>query len=281
MADPGPAVLVRLSGVHRAHRGASCAGGRDGQYVPRAHVDLASERSEQRCAAARLVPCLRMTWTGRSAGLEFTQLRPGLQRYLATHRELTLEGLLADPPLRTGSLDVGYAGLALLCLMVHDVAGLSDVRTLAKSGECRPDTRCRVPSGRGTSGSPAGPGDSSVEGEYCFAAVRSTATPASWRPAWSPSSSRHATIGTSPIRSTTTSTSLPATRRDPSCVCAPAGSEPHRASGSGRSWKRMTLLVVPWPPSMWNGVRVLIVVHTPRPFQPASGSSMRPSIHFV
>ena len=105
-----------------------------------------------------------MTWTGRSAGLEFTQLRPGLQRYLATHRELTLEGLLADPPLRTGSLDVGYAGLAVLCLMVHDVAGLSGLRTLPNAGECRPDTGCRGASGCGTSGSPTGPGDSSMEG---------------------------------------------------------------------------------------------------------------------
>ncbi len=30
--------------------------------------------------------------------------------------------------------------------------------------------------------------------------------------------------------------------------------------GSGRIWKRMSLLVVPLPPSMWNGARVAIVV---------------------
>ncbi len=53
------------------------------------------------------------------------------------------------------------------------------------------------------------------------------------------------------------------------------------ASGSGRSWKRTTLLGVPLPVSAWNGARVLQVAHTPRPFQPASGSSMRPSIHLV
>ena len=58
-------------------------------------------------------------------------------------------------------------------------------------------------------------------------------------------------------------------------------SSPHRASGSGRSWKCTTLLVVPLPPSMWNGARVLTVAHSPRPFQPAFGSSIRPSIHFV
>ena len=53
------------------------------------------------------------------------------------------------------------------------------------------------------------------------------------------------------------------------------------ASGSGRIWKCITWLVVPRPVSMWNGVRVLMVAHRPRPFHPAFASSMRPSIHFV
>ena len=53
------------------------------------------------------------------------------------------------------------------------------------------------------------------------------------------------------------------------------------ASGSGRSWNRMTLLCVPLPVSMWNGARVLTVEYRPRPFQPPFGSSIRPSIHFV
>src|SRR5688500_367911 len=53
------------------------------------------------------------------------------------------------------------------------------------------------------------------------------------------------------------------------------------ASGSGRSWNRYTLLVVPFPPSIWKGARVLIVAQRPRPFQPAPGSSMRPSSHLV
>ena len=56
--------------------------------------------------------------------------------------------------------------------------------------------------------------------------------------------------------------------------------ERHRASGSGRIWKCITLLGVPFPPSMWNGARVDTVAHTPRPFHPPFGSSMRPSIHF-
>jgi hypothetical protein len=31
------------------------------------------------------------------------------------------------------------------------------------------------------------------------------------------------------------------------------------ANGSGLNWKCITLLVVPFPVSMWNGVRVLMV----------------------
>jgi len=53
------------------------------------------------------------------------------------------------------------------------------------------------------------------------------------------------------------------------------------ARGSGRSWNLITLLVVPFPVSMWNGARVLMVDHTPRPFHPPFASSIRPSIHFV
>lgn len=53
------------------------------------------------------------------------------------------------------------------------------------------------------------------------------------------------------------------------------------ASGSGRTWNLTTLLVVPRPVSMWNGVRVLTVDHRPFPFHPAFGSSMRPSSHLA
>ena len=59
----------------------------------------------------------------------------------------------------------------------------------------------------------------------------------------------------------------------PHWVTAPAG--------LGLIWKCSTLLVVPLPVSMWNGARVLTVAQRPRPFQPAFGSSMRPSIHLV
>src|SRR5207247_11306546 len=63
--------------------------------------------------AAGLVQEGLMTWTGGSAGLEFKALMPALKRYLDAHPELTLEGILTNPPLRTGALDVGYDGLAV------------------------------------------------------------------------------------------------------------------------------------------------------------------------
>jgi hypothetical protein len=75
-----------------------------------------------------------MTWTGGSAGLTFTQLMPGLKRYLDAHPELTLESILTDPPARVGTLDVGYDGLAVLCKMVYDAGGLPAIRGLSSAG---------------------------------------------------------------------------------------------------------------------------------------------------
>jgi hypothetical protein len=49
------------------------------------------------------------------------------------------------------------------------------------------------------------------------------------------------------------------------------------ASGSGRSWKCTTMGLRPFPPSLSHGARSPLVVHNPLPFQPAFGSSMRPS----
>ena len=61
-------------------------------------------------------------------------------------------------------------------------------------------------------------------------------------------------------------------------VCSRGGSPRERVRPQ---LELITLLVVPLPPSMWNGARVLTVAQSPRPFQPPFGSSMRPSIHFV
>src|SRR2546426_6841641 len=51
----------------------------------------------------------------------------------------------------------------------------------------------------------------------------------------------------------------------------------HRASGLGRSWKRAAFGLFALPPSRWNIVLVPEVDHNDLPFQPAFGSSMRPS----
>lgn len=49
------------------------------------------------------------------------------------------------------------------------------------------------------------------------------------------------------------------------------------ASGSGRSWKCTAMGFMPLPPSCIHGARSPLEVHSPRPFQPAFGSSIRPS----
>lgn len=60
-----------------------------------------------------------------------------------------------------------------------------------------------------------------------------------------------------------------------------AGLAAQSLSGFGRSWNWNTCPVVPSPVSMWKGARPLKDAQILRPFHPASGSSMRPSIHFV
>src|SRR5882672_6861370 len=53
------------------------------------------------------------------------------------------------------------------------------------------------------------------------------------------------------------------------------------ASGFGRTCSLKTLGCSPLPPSLWKTVRVPDVVHRPLPFQPALGSSTRPSTSLV
>ena len=84
--------------------------------------------------AAGLVQEGLVTWTGGSAGVDFQQLMPGLKHYLDAHPEITLESILTDPPARSGTLDVGYDGLAVLCKMVYDAGGLAAIRSLAGAG---------------------------------------------------------------------------------------------------------------------------------------------------
>ena len=49
------------------------------------------------------------------------------------------------------------------------------------------------------------------------------------------------------------------------------------ASGSGRTWICTASGRAPLPSSFSQGVRSPLALHRPRPFQPAFGSSMRPS----
>src|SRR5439155_3990697 len=92
-----------------------------------AHIILAPE------VGRRTAPLLAeglMTWTGGSAGLDYPHLLPGLARYLAAHPGLSLEAVMEDPPPRTGTLDVGYGGLAVLCDLVHRGRGLAGLRAV-------------------------------------------------------------------------------------------------------------------------------------------------------
>jgi hypothetical protein len=75
-----------------------------------------------------------MTWTGGSVGQDFRDLLPALATYLARHSELTLDTVLVNPPLREGSLDVGYDGAAALCAMVFEKGGVAAVRELLSAG---------------------------------------------------------------------------------------------------------------------------------------------------
>ena len=108
------------------------SGNGEGYRHELAHVILAPFLAPLQ--AAGLVQEGLMTWTGGSAGLDFQDLLPGLKQYLDTHVDLTLERILADPPPRKGSLDVGYDGLAVLCKMVYDVGGVPGIRSLASAG---------------------------------------------------------------------------------------------------------------------------------------------------
>ncbi len=75
-----------------------------------------------------------MTWVGGSAGLSFSDLMPPLNAYLDANPDVTLQGILTSPPVRQGTLDVGYAGIAVLCKMVHDAGGVAAIRSLLDAG---------------------------------------------------------------------------------------------------------------------------------------------------
>jgi hypothetical protein len=82
----------------------------------------------------RLVMEGLMTWVGGSAGLEYRELLPGLAAYLSAHPDLTLRGVLTDPPSRQGSVDVGYDGFAVVCDMIHRAGGVPALREWLQAG---------------------------------------------------------------------------------------------------------------------------------------------------
>ena len=115
--------------VRHVYVGASTNG--EGYLHELAHVILAPEVSGR---TAPLVAEGLMTWTGGSAGLGYPQLLPGLARYVAAHPSLSIEVVMADPPPRIGTLDVGYDGLAVLCELVHRNRGLAGLRAVLQAG---------------------------------------------------------------------------------------------------------------------------------------------------
>jgi hypothetical protein len=60
---------------------------------------------------------------------------PALSRYLVDHPQLTLVQIMADPPRREGSLDVGYDGFAVLCELVYAKSGLAGITAFADAGQ--------------------------------------------------------------------------------------------------------------------------------------------------
>lgn len=139
---------LRAVGLEFFPLGADTLGGRANVFNRLVFIGSSSKGEEYRHELAHVVlaPFLAerkshgllqeglMTWTGGSAGLDFKALMPALKRYLDKHPDLSLESIMTKPPMRQGSLDVAYDGLAVLCEMVYSVGGLVAIRTLFGAG---------------------------------------------------------------------------------------------------------------------------------------------------
>lgn len=97
-----------------------------------AHVVLAPLMSGRRTSGP--VAEGLVTWAAGSVGLSYRELLPGLRSYVEAHPALTLRGLLEDPPLREGTVDPGYDGIAVLFQLVYEKQGVPAVRALASAG---------------------------------------------------------------------------------------------------------------------------------------------------
>src|SRR5215471_3661314 len=105
-------------------------------------------------------------------------------------------------------------------------------------------------------------------------------------PEWMLAKSHSDGVASMALQEITAPTLIVSHRKD-ACKITPAADAPKPskrlinsaqcASGSGRTWMCTARGLEPFPPSLSHGVRSPFVLHNPRPFQPAFGSSMRPS----
>lgn len=141
------AETLRALGLEFTPTGGEPVGGRSNVFRRHAYVGLPGMGESYRHELAHIVlaPEINrgttglvmeglMTWTGGSAARSYPELLPGVAKYLSAHPELTLERLLADPPPRVGTLDVGNTGLAALCQVMFSRGGLTALRALLAAG---------------------------------------------------------------------------------------------------------------------------------------------------
>jgi len=143
---------LRALGLEFFPLGADTVGGRSNVLTRQVFVGSSSNGEGYRHELAHIIlgpvvssltaPLLiegLMTWTGGSAGLDYSRLLPGLARYVAGHPGLTLQSVMEHPPPRDGSLDVGYDGLAVLCQLVYLRGGLPALRAILGAGRSADD----------------------------------------------------------------------------------------------------------------------------------------------
>jgi hypothetical protein len=126
----GDPVGGRSNGFQRHVYVGSSAHGEDYRHEL-SHIILAPLISSN---THRLVSEGLMTWTRGSMGIDYPNLLPAVAQYLSDHPDLSLKALLENPPQRRGTLDVGYSGLAVLCKIVFDGAGLPGLHALCSAG---------------------------------------------------------------------------------------------------------------------------------------------------
>lgn len=139
---------IRALGIEFFPLGGDPVGGRSNRFQRHVYVGSAARGEDYRHDVSHIVlaPLVSggthglvseglMTWTGGSMGIDYPELLPALAQYLSHHPDLSLQAVLENPPQRRGTLDVGYSGLAVLCKIVFDRAGLPGLRALCSAGQ--------------------------------------------------------------------------------------------------------------------------------------------------